>query len=132
MCYNSRYTIDRRPKQQFIKADKEKKGELDEVTAMQMFERRGSIRTATELRSLVSAMDQNHNNKLSLLEWCCAHFKKSYEEMNDFVDEEVKNGFALCGSAVSHYGVRMDNGPNCTLRTIYESLRIYVAADKYN
>lgn len=76
--------------QQFIKADKEKKGELDEVTAMQMFERRGSIKRAQELRSLISAMDQNHNNKLSLLEWCCAHFRKPFEELNTFVDEEAK------------------------------------------
>lgn len=76
--------------QQFIKADKEKKGELEEVTAMQMFERRGSIKRAQELRSLISAMDQNHNNKLSLLEWCCAHFRKPFEELNTFVDEEAK------------------------------------------
>ena len=55
-----------------------------------MFERRGSIKTARELRQLVMAMDQNSNHRLSLLEWLCAHFGKSYADLNDFVDEEAR------------------------------------------
>jgi hypothetical protein len=57
---------------------------------MMMFERRGSIKTARELRQLVMAMDQNKNHRLSLLEWLCAHFGKSYADLNDFVDEEAR------------------------------------------
>ena len=57
---------------------------------MMMFERRGSIKTARELRQLVMAMDQNSNHKLSLLEWLCAHFGKSYADLNDFVDEDAR------------------------------------------
>jgi hypothetical protein len=70
--------------------DIQNKGELDEHEAMMMFERRGSIKTARELRQLVMAMDQNSNHKLSLLEWLCAHFGKSYADLNDFVDEEAR------------------------------------------
>jgi hypothetical protein len=35
-------------------------------------------------------MDQNSNHKLSLLEWLCAHFGKSYADLNDFVDAEAR------------------------------------------
>lgn len=55
-----------------------------------MFERRGSIKTARELRQLVMAMDNNGNHRLSLLEWLCAHFGKSYADLNDFVDQEAR------------------------------------------
>lgn len=76
--------------QQFKKLDVHGRGELDEHEAMMMFERRGSIKTARELRQLVMAMDQNSNHKLSLLEWLCAHFGKSYADLNDFVDQEAR------------------------------------------
>ena len=76
--------------QQFKKLDVHGRGELEENEAMMMFERRGSIKTARELRQLVMAMDQNSNHRLSLLEWLCAHFGKSYADLNDFVDEEAR------------------------------------------
>ena len=75
---------------QFKKLDVNNKGELDEHEAMMMFERRGSIKTARELRQLVMVMDQNSNHKLSLLEWLCAHFGKSFADLNDFVDQEAR------------------------------------------
>lgn len=76
--------------QQFKKLDVHGRGELEENEAMMMFERRGSIKTARELRQLVMAMDQNKNHRLSLLEWLCAHFGKSYADLNDFVDEDAR------------------------------------------
>lgn len=75
---------------QFIQADKDRKGQIAEFEAMKMFERRGSIKTAVDLRKLVEAMDINHNHQLSLLEWLCAHFKKDFNELYNFVDEEAR------------------------------------------
>eukprot|EP01032_Pedospumella_encystans_P019571 gene19571-22250_t len=75
---------------QFKKLDVTGRGELEEHEAMRMFEKRGSIKTARELRQLVVAMDQNSNHRLSLLEWLCAHFGKSYADLNDFVDEDAR------------------------------------------
>lgn len=76
--------------QQFIQADKDRKGQIAEFEAMKMFERRGSIKTAVDLRKLVEAMDINHNHQLSLLEWLCAHFHKDFNELYNFVDEEAR------------------------------------------
>lgn len=76
--------------QQFRSFDTQNRGELDEQHAMRMFERRGSIKTAKELRQLVAAMDSNNNKKLSFVEWLCTHFGKSIEDLNDFVDEDAR------------------------------------------
>mmetsp|Transcript_32515 Transcript_32515/g.71545 ORF Transcript_32515/g.71545 Transcript_32515/m.71545 type:complete len:273 (-) Transcript_32515:450-1268(-) len=75
---------------QFKRLDVHGRGELTEHEAMQMFEKRGSIKTARELRQLVMAMDTNKNKKLTLLEWLCAHFGKSFADLNDFVDMEAR------------------------------------------
>jgi Ca2+-binding EF-hand superfamily protein len=76
-------------KQQFKAADTRGRGELELREAMLMFEKRGSVKTARELRQLVMAMDQNKNKRLSFAEWLCAHFKKSYEEL-DYGEKAVR------------------------------------------
>lgn len=55
-----------------------------------MFEKRGSVKTATEIRSIVEAMDINKDHKLNFVEWCCAYFKKDFAELNNFVDETAR------------------------------------------
>ena len=55
-----------------------------------MFEKRGSVKTATEIRSIVEAMDINKDHNLSFVEWCCAYFKKDFSELNNFVDEAAR------------------------------------------
>jgi len=44
-------------------------------------------KTATELRMLLSDIDQDKNRKVNFLEWCCFAFQKPWEELNNFVDE---------------------------------------------
>lgn len=63
---------------------------MDEAQAMKMFERRGSVKTATELRQYIGDIDRDKNHKISFLEWCCAHYQKSYDDLNDFVDEAAR------------------------------------------
>jgi hypothetical protein len=57
---------------------------------MMFLEHRGNVKTATELRGMVSEMDKNNNHRMSFVEWCCAYYSKSYEELNNFVDEEAR------------------------------------------
>lgn len=67
--------------QQFKAADVYNRGELTEHEAMMMFEKRGSSKTAGELRQLVSNFDKDRSFRLSLSEWLCSYFKKSYEQL---------------------------------------------------
>lgn len=53
-------------------------------------EKRGSIHTAAELRQMVLDMDYDKNNKISFLELCCAIFHKSWDDLNNFVDENAR------------------------------------------
>ncbi len=53
-------------------------------------EHRGTVKTATELRTMVGDMDKDKNHLLSFVEWCCAYYGKSYEDLNNFVDEEAR------------------------------------------
>lgn len=46
--------------------------------------------TANELSAMVSSMDFDHNRMIDFLELCCGLFKKSFEELNDFADEEAR------------------------------------------
>ena len=46
-------------------------------------EARHETKTYTELKELLNTIDQNNNNKLSLLEWLCAFFTKSWEKLNE-------------------------------------------------
>lgn len=55
-----------------------------------LLEHRGQVRTARELREAVGDMDKDHNHKLSFIEWLCFHFKKSFEDLNNFVDDEAR------------------------------------------
>lgn len=65
-------------------------GELEENNAMRLLESRGETKTATELRAILNSIDFNNNHKLSFLEWCCYLYSKSYEETNNFVNEEAQ------------------------------------------
>jgi len=77
--------------QQFVKFDPNLTGEISERTAAMMFEKRGSVKTATEIRSIVEAMNINKDHNLSFVEWCCAYFKKDFAELNNFVDEAARD-----------------------------------------
>ena len=66
-------------KEEFSKFDDKKKGELEVDQAMRLLEARHETKTYTELRELLKSIDQNSNNLLSLLEWLCAFFNKSWE-----------------------------------------------------
>lgn len=46
--------------------------------------------TAKELMDWVGATDRDHNNRITFVEWCCACFQKSYDELFTFVDEEAR------------------------------------------
>lgn len=63
---------------------------MNERNAAMMFEKRGSVKTGTEIRSMVEAMDKNKNHSLSFVEWLCAYFEKDYDELNNFIDEEAR------------------------------------------
>ena len=68
-------------KEEFSKFDDKKKGELEVDQAMRLLEARHETKTYTELRELLKSIDQNSNNLLSLLEWLCAFFNKSWETL---------------------------------------------------
>lgn len=65
--------------QDFIRHDIGRKGQLDEHEAMMLLEHRGIVKTAKELRAMMSTMDVDKNHRLSFVEWCCAIFERSYE-----------------------------------------------------
>jgi hypothetical protein len=74
----------------FLKHDLKHVGELDEHETLMFLEHRQETKTALELRALISEIDKDKNHKLNFLEWCCFYFKKSYEDLNDFADEEAR------------------------------------------
>jgi hypothetical protein len=74
----------------FVKHDLKHHGELDEHETLMFLEHRNETKTALELRALIAEIDKDKNHKLNFLEWCCFYFKKSYEDLNDFVDEEAR------------------------------------------
>lgn len=39
---------------------------------------------------MVGNMDRDRNHKVSFIEWCCAYYSKSYDELFTFVDEEAR------------------------------------------
>lgn len=74
----------------FLKYDISKTGELDEHEAMMLLEHRELATTAVALRALLVEIDKDQSHSLSFLEYCCFWFKKSYDDLNDFVDEEAR------------------------------------------
>ncbi len=46
--------------------------------------------TAKELIEWVGVTDRDHNNRITFVEWCCASFQKSYDELFTFVDEAAR------------------------------------------
>jgi hypothetical protein len=73
---------------EFKRFDMNGDGELEENNAMRLLESRGETKTAAELRAMLAEMDKNNNHKLSFLEWCCALYNKSFDETNNFVNED--------------------------------------------
>lgn len=74
----------------FKKHDLKGVGELDEHEALMFLEHRGLAKTAMELRALLTDIDKDKNHKVNFLEWCCFHFEKPYEELNNFTDEAAR------------------------------------------
>ena len=69
--------------QEFKSFDTFGKGELDDHQAMRMLESRGQAHSLHEIRELVKEMKMDETTKkLSFLEWACAVFKKSWEELH--------------------------------------------------
>jgi hypothetical protein len=68
-----------------------KSGELDEHEAMMLLEHRGCAKTAVELRALLTDIDKDQSHSVNFLEWLCFWFKKSYDDLNDFVDEDARD-----------------------------------------
>lgn len=56
-----------------------------------LLEHRGEAKTATELREMIASMDADKNHRLSFVEFCCAYFSKSFEDLNNYVDEDARN-----------------------------------------
>jgi hypothetical protein len=54
-----------------------------------MLEARGEAKSLKEIRLLVQDIDLDRNHKLSFLEWACAIFAKSWEELHSEVVVEV-------------------------------------------
>ena len=63
---------------------------MDEHEAAMLLEARKATKTASEIRSMISQMDADKNHRISFIEWCCAFFEKSYDDLNDFADEESR------------------------------------------
>jgi O-succinylbenzoate synthase len=57
---------------------------------MMFLEHRGIAKTATEVRGMMSGMDKDHSTRLSFIEWCCAFYSKSFEELDNFSDEAAR------------------------------------------
>ena len=75
-------------KAEYAKFDEKNVGELEMDQAMRLLESRHETKTYTELKELLNDIDKNNNNKLSLLEWLCAFYNKSWEKLNE-QDAEV-------------------------------------------
>eukprot|EP01036_Dinobryon_divergens_P042217 gene42217-56074_t len=63
---------------------------LTENEALLLFESRGEPKTATELRSLLSAMGNDKSYLLNFLEFLCIIYKKKYTEVNSFLNDESR------------------------------------------
>lgn len=85
----SRADITERLKE-FKKFDLNKTGELEENHTMMLLESRGETKTAVELRAMVAEIDKDHNHTVNFLEWCCAIYHKSWEDTNNFADDEAR------------------------------------------
>jgi len=66
----------------FIKFDARGVAELQEDEAMRLLESRKETKRAVELREMIKEMDFDKNRQISLLEWLCAYFKKSWKELH--------------------------------------------------
>lgn len=75
---------------EFKKFDLNKTGELEENHTMMLLESRGETKTAVELRAMVAEIDKDHNHSVNFLEWCCAIYNKSWEDTNNFADDEAR------------------------------------------
>jgi hypothetical protein len=85
----------------FKKHDLTHRGELDEHEASMLLEHRGEVRTATELREMIAGMDADKNHRLSFVEFCCAYFHKSFDNLNTYVDEDAR---AACLAEAMKFG----------------------------
>lgn len=72
-------------------------------------EHRNETKTAMELRALLVEIDKNKDHTLNFLEWCCFYFNKSYDDLNDFTDEEARQkALALAAEAAAMYKAAQD------------------------
>jgi translation initiation factor RLI1 len=55
-----------------------------------LFEHRGTVKTAKELFEFIKDVDSDKNHRISFVEFCCAYYQKSYDELFTFVDEEQR------------------------------------------
>lgn len=55
-----------------------------------LLERRGTVKTAKELMDMCNEMDKDKNLHITFIEFCCAIYQKSYDELFTFVDEEAR------------------------------------------
>jgi Ca2+-binding EF-hand superfamily protein len=77
-------------RQDFSRYNLNATGEINEHDAMRLLEARGATKTATELRQLFNNIDIDRNRHISFLEWCCAYYQRSYEDLNTFADEAAR------------------------------------------
>jgi len=66
----------------FKKYDSRGTGELQEDEAMRLLEARGETKRFVELRQMVQEMDYDQNRELSMLEWACAYYGKSWKVLH--------------------------------------------------
>jgi len=85
----------------FKKFDIGNKGEINYHEAMRLLEFRGSAKTAKELMNMVGDMDRDNNLHVTFIEWCCAYYQKSYDELFNFADEDARR---LAVDAAMQYG----------------------------
>jgi len=67
-----------------------KSGELEKDGSLHLLEKTNQTMTFMELLSMMSVMDSNGDGRLSLLEWLCYTFKKSWEELQKEVKVRTK------------------------------------------
>lgn len=92
---------------EFKRFDFNNTGYLEENQTMMLLESRGETKTAVELRAMVADIDKDHDHKVNFLEWCCAVYKKSWEETNNFSDEAARDAAMAQAKAAGEEAARV-------------------------
>jgi len=79
----------------FKKHDSRGRGELQEDEALRLLESRKETKRVVELREMIKEMDFDKNRELSMLEWSCAYFSKSWKALHTPSDNQAEIDAAM-------------------------------------